>query len=89
MCTKQQHRSTFKNIQYFWQILQFQRVIFELEYISSTEFDNDLDLDDTWDSGPNSGVVQSQLASRQRILLRGEMKYIEEWDKIAFLGNPL
>ncbi|XP_052799899.1 soluble guanylate cyclase gcy-35-like isoform X2 [Mya arenaria] len=70
-------------------ILQFQRVIFELEYIYDIDSENDLDLEDTWESGVSQDIPTNESTARQRILLRGQMKFIDQWNMIAFLGNPL
>ncbi|WAR01861.1 GCY8E-like protein [Mya arenaria] len=65
------------------------RVIFELEYIYDIDSENDLDLEDTWESGVSQDIPTNESTARQRILLRGQMKFIDQWNMIAFLGNPL
>lgn len=64
--------------------LQFQRVIFELEYIYHIKDEDVNDKDKTSDR--RRRTISD---SNERILLRGQMKFIEEWDMIAFLCTPL
>lgn len=73
-----------------FQILQFQRVIFELEYYHSEDSENDIDsgIEITIDRTV-SAYETVEKPARHRILLRGQMKYIDEWDMIAFLCTPL
>ncbi|XP_060571513.1 soluble guanylate cyclase gcy-33-like [Ruditapes philippinarum] len=64
-------------------ILQFGRVIFEVEYL----FNNDPDeLDARLMEHDNS---EPEKAADHRILLRGQMKYLQDWNMIAFLCTPL
>ena len=68
-----------------FQILQFQRVIFELEYNhEDDDHERDPDVD-----GIQERDSQTEDQSRQKLLLRGQMKYIKEWEMIAFLCTPL
>lgn len=58
-------------------------MIFEVEYL----FDNDPSLLDArlieYDNS------EAEKAPEERILLRGQMKYLQEWNMIAFLCTPL
>ncbi|XP_053384613.1 uncharacterized protein LOC123537544 isoform X3 [Mercenaria mercenaria] len=64
-------------------ILQFRRVIFEVEYL----FDNDpVELDAQLIEHDNS---EPERGPDHRILLRGQMKYLQEWNMTAFLCTPL
>ena len=58
-----------------FQILAFQGVIFELEYRHSNK--SDLDIQSSGED------------DNRRILLRGQMKFVKQWNMMAFLCTPL
>ncbi|KAL4224743.1 hypothetical protein ACF0H5_015440 [Mactra antiquata] len=63
-------------------ILQFRRVIFELEYLFGSSTSDNTEAELICDKNKED-------ISDSTVLLRGQMKYLDDWNMVAFLCTPL